>query len=209
MTMKITTRESISIIGKEISLYEKSTFSQEKKGQRIEFNKQNKIFFLSKGEVSIYRSVDHLQTIHLCAPAIIGLTQLHSEDLTHYLRCDKVCDMWAIGISEAASLFNESNLWPYVFNSLSYLMQEYFKREYMISQKTSYGVVYQHLKYIWSMDTTIRKKTSLYKFILSRNHISRSAVHKVISQMVDNGIIETQRGKLIKMQPDIPYQDIA
>lgn len=202
MTMTRSIYNSVFIIGNEIELHQNSTFLNARKGQRIEFNKKNKIFFLKSGEVSIFRNVDHLQTLTLWAPAVIGLTQIKNEDLTHYLRCDQKCEMWEIDVPDAISLFNEKNLWPHAFNILSYLAQEYFKREYMISQKTSHGVVYQHLKYIWSMDISIRRKISVYKFILSRNHISRSAVHKVICQLTQDGMIKTERGKLVNMHTD-------
>ncbi|WP_368732221.1 hypothetical protein [Serratia marcescens] len=37
--------------------------------------------------------------------------------------------------------------------------------------------------------------------MLSRNHISRSAIHKVLQEMVNEGKLMLNRGKLVAFQP--------
>ncbi|WP_256434395.1 helix-turn-helix domain-containing protein [Citrobacter sp. RHBSTW-00944] len=57
-------------------------------------------------------------------------------------------------------------------------------------------MIIEHLKYIWSMEPETRENTSVYTFILARNHISRSAIHKVLQELVSDGKIIMKRGKL-------------
>ncbi|MCE3106174.1 helix-turn-helix domain-containing protein [Yersinia enterocolitica] len=46
------------------------------------------------------------------------------------------------------------------------------------------------------MDEEVRKKTSIYSYILTRNHISRSAIHKIVREMTLAGDIIVNRGRL-------------
>jgi DNA-binding MarR family transcriptional regulator len=105
--------------------------------------------------------------------------------------------MFGIPIEDACIAFGKNFLWEHVFNILSEQIQEYFKRENMVSHKNVDSIVEHHLKYLWEMDEESRIRTSIYKFILDRNHISRSAIHKVVKKMVESGTIKVSNGRLL------------
>ncbi|MEW7312175.1 helix-turn-helix domain-containing protein [Buttiauxella gaviniae] len=188
--------ESVTLIGDEIKKSENAYFSLRKKRQRIEMRKDGNIFYLEKGSVSVYRVENDLVTISFTAPAILGLAQMRNDVMSHYLRCDTDCEMWVMSANNANEMFNKRNLWQYAFNILTNHLHRYFQRENMRSHKTIREIVTEHVKHIWSLDPEIREKTSVYTFILSRNLISRSAIHKVLQELVNEGKLTLNRGKL-------------
>lgn len=90
----------------------------------------------------------------------------------------------------------DQNLWKQAFDILTHHLQRYFQREALQSHRTIREQIIEHVKYIWSMEPEVREKTSVYTFILTRNHISRSAIHKVLQELVNDGKITLNRGKL-------------
>lgn len=152
--------------------------------------------FLEKGTVSVYRVENDLVTVSISAPAILGLPQMRTEVAGHYLRCDTDCEMWAMSVQNADLLFTAKNLWKQAFDILTHHLQRYFQREALQSHRTIREQIIEHVKYIWAMDPGVREKTSVYTFILARNHISRSAIHKVLQELVNDGKIIMNRGKL-------------
>lgn len=188
--------ESTLIVGEYIHRSRNAYFEFRKKNQRIDYRADN-ISYLKKGRVSVYRQDNDLVTISLEAPAVMGLTQIHLNEKTHYIRCDCDCEMWTINTPDAMTVFTQNNLWLHAFYILTYHINLYFQRDKLITQPTFRGVIYEHLKYIWAMDERIRGKTSVYIFIMSRNHISRSGIHKILHELSDEGLIKIERGKLI------------
>jgi CRP-like cAMP-binding protein len=193
--------ESVALISDEIKKSENAWFSLRKKRQRIELKRDGNIFFLEKGTVSVYQVENDLVTLTITAPAILGLAQMRNEISSHYLRCDSDCEMWVMSMENAHQVFTQKNLWMSAFDILTNHLQRYFQREHMRSHKTIREIVIEHVKYIWSMEPDVRVSTSVYTFILSRNHISRSAIHKVLQEMVNEGKLMLNRGKLIAFQP--------
>ena len=57
------------------------------------------------------------------------------------------------------------------FDILTHHLQRYFQREALQSHRTIREQIIEHVKYIWSMEPEVREKTSVYTFILTRNHI--------------------------------------
>lgn len=198
----INVTESVLLLGSEIKNSMHSFFSERKKNQRIELKTFNNICFLEKGSVSVYRSENHIVTVTLTAPAILGLAQMRNDVKSHYLRCDSDCKMWVISTPDAIDLFNARSLWMHAFDILTSHLQRYFQRENLLSHKSIRGIVLEHIKYIWSLEPEVRYKTSVYSFILSRNHISRSAVHKVLQEYIDAGHIGMSRGKLLSFREE-------
>lgn len=192
----INVERSVSLIGAEIQNSKDAHYSQRKKNQRIELKTFNNISYLKKGSVSVYRLENDMLTVDIKAPAILGLAQMRNETKSHYLRCDTDCEMWVISTSDALELFNSRNLWMHAYDILAHHLQKYFIRENMLSQPTVRGIVIEHIKSIWSLPYAERQSISVYTYILARNQISRSAVHKVLQELVANGDIHITRGKL-------------
>ncbi|OAT16391.1 helix-turn-helix domain-containing protein [Buttiauxella noackiae] len=188
--------ESVMLIGDEIKKSENAYFSLRKKRQRIEMKRDGSIFYLEKGSVSVYRVENDLVTVSFTAPAILGLAQMRNDVMSHYLRCDTDCEMWVMNAANANEMLSKKNLWIHAFDILTNHLQRYFQRENLRSHKTIREIVTEHVKHIWSLDPEIRDKTSVYTFILSRNHISRSAIHKVLQELVNEGKLTLNRGKL-------------
>ncbi|KFC78307.1 helix-turn-helix domain-containing protein [Buttiauxella agrestis] len=188
--------ESVMLIGDEIKKSENAYFSLRKKRQRIEMRKDGNIFYLEKGSVSVYRVENDLVTVSFTAPAILGLAQMRNDVMSHYLRCDSDCEMWVMSSANANEMLTRKSLWMHAFDILTNHLQRYFQRENMRSHKTIREIVIEHVKHIWSLEPEIREKTSVYTFILSRNHISRSAIHKVLQELVNEGKLTLNRGKL-------------
>lgn len=188
--------ESVMLIGDEIKKSENAYFSLRKKRQRIEMKRDGNIFYLEKGSVSVYRVENDLVTVSFTAPAILGLAQMRNDVMSHYLRCDTDCEMWVMNSANANEMLSKKNLWIHAFDILTNHLQRYFQRENLRSHKTIREIVTEHVKHIWSLDHEIREKTSVYTFILSRNHISRSAIHKVLQELVNEGKLTLNRGKL-------------
>ena len=184
------------LIGDEIKKSENAYFSLRKKRQRIEMKRDGNIFYLEKGSVSVYRVENDLVTVSFTAPAILGLAQMRNDVMSHYLRCDTDCEMWVMNSTNANEMLSKKNLWIHAFDILTNHLQRYFQRENLRSHKTIREIVTEHVKHIWSLEPEIREKTSVYTFILSRNHISRSAIHKVLQELVNEGKLTLNRGKL-------------
>ncbi|EFR2683604.1 helix-turn-helix domain-containing protein [Salmonella enterica] len=191
---------STLIVGQEIKKSDRSYFSLRKRNQRIELRTYNNICFLEKGTVSVYRLENNILTITLTAPAILGLAQMRQDVKSHYLRCDNDCEMTVISTSDAIELFNEKLLWKHAFDLLTYHLHKYFQRESLISHKTSRDIVVEHLKHIWKLPHEIREKTSVFSFILNRNHISRSMVSKILKELENEGVLTMSRGKLLSIK---------
>ncbi|HHE6157318.1 helix-turn-helix domain-containing protein [Citrobacter freundii] len=193
--------KSVVLIGKEIKKSDSAWLSLRKKRQRIDLKVDGNILFLEKGTVSVYRVENDLVTVSISAPAILGLPQMRTEVAGHYLRCDTDCEMWAMSVQNADLLFTAKNLWKQAFDILTHHLQRYFQRETLQSHRTIRELIIEHVKFIWAMAPDVREKTSVYTFILTRNHISRSAIHKVLQELVSDGKIILNRGKLSSYTP--------
>lgn len=187
---------AVVLVGDEMKKSENAWLSLRKKRQRIDLKVDGNILFLEKGTVSVYRVENDLVTVSISAPAILGLPQMRTEVAGHYLRCDTDCEMWAMSVQNADHLFTAKNLWKQAFDILTHHLQRYFQREALQSHRTIREQIIEHVKYIWAMEPEVREKTSVYTFILTRNHISRSAIHKVLQELVNDGKITLNRGKL-------------
>lgn len=187
---------AVVLVGDEMKKSDNAWLSLRKKRQRIDLKVDGNILFLEKGTVSVYRVENDLVTVSISAPAILGLPQMRTEVAGHYLRCDTDCEMWAMSVQNADHLFTAKNLWKQAFDILTHHLQRYFQREALQSHRTIREQIIEHVKYIWSMEPEVREKTSVYTFILTRNHISRSAIHKVLQELLNDGKITLNRGKL-------------
>ncbi|WP_370968018.1 helix-turn-helix domain-containing protein [Enterobacter wuhouensis] len=192
--------DSVFCIGNKIKNSPLSHFSQRKKNQRVDVKRNEEIYFIETGKISFYRVADDLLTISMTAPCVVGVAQMLFQYQTHYIRCDTNCTMWIIDSNDANILFTTENIWMHAFNILASLTKQYFEREYMTLQKSTREIILHHLKFIWEMREEERALTSIYNFILSRNHLSRSSVHKIVSELEIEGKIKTSKGKLIYLQ---------
>ncbi|WP_261864978.1 helix-turn-helix domain-containing protein [Budvicia aquatica] len=199
--------ESIKNIGEEVMSSSDSFSLHLKKNQRLDFNSfKDAIYYLEAGTISIFRLSDNVLTISVESPFVFGLTQLRNQYRYHYLRCEEESIVWGIDKGNAEKLFDNKGLWKFSSDILGYISNLYYHREQMTSKKSVNEIVVQHLGYIWGMPVEERSKTSVYSFILSRNHISRSAVHKVIHELVDSNYIAISRGKLVDMDTESVFK---
>jgi hypothetical protein len=152
--------------------------------------------------VSVYHIEKDIVTITIKAPAILGLAQMRNDIKSHYLRCDSDCEMWVISTCNAEDLLTRSGFCQHVFDILTRHLQLYFQHENMVSHHCVCEIVTEHLKYTWSLHEPERSRASIYKFILLRNSISRSSVHKILQLLEANGDIRIARGRLVHFRVD-------
>lgn len=188
--------DSIGIIGYHIKNNSKSFFTERKKNQRIDLKKNNQIAFLTEGSVSMHRVEDGLLTVTMTAPAIIGIGQFQGKDFTHFARCNTRCSMWMIDSDDAVNLFDNHGLWKPAYKILTSYLYRYFYRENIRHKTNVRNVVLEHLKEIWTYQEQMNTPVSVYTYILLRNNISRSAIHKALCELISEGGVKIHRGKL-------------
>ncbi|MEB5887497.1 Crp/Fnr family transcriptional regulator [Enterobacter roggenkampii] len=195
-------REAIHLLGELICSSEQSYLSYRKKNQRIELRKENKVGFLRQGSVFMCRSDNDIVTVSIDGPAIIGMTQMLHDTQSYYIRCSLDCEIVMIDTANFINMLKQYNYWFQAFLILSHYMQMFFQRERRLGHKTIKEIVIEHLRCIWQLDTESRENTSVYTFILARNQVSRSSLHKIMSQLSEDGFIRLQRGRLQWMRED-------
>lgn len=188
---------AVNTIGESIVKSVHSHLSFFKRNQRIELLSNGEVGYLIRGTISVHQKDGELLTVILQAPVIIGLTQMRNENKFHYLRCDTDCEISIIDSDNATELFNKHNLWAYAFDILTYYIGLYFNRDLLITHPSTKGIIIEHIKSIWVMPYEERMKTSVFTYIMQRNHISRSMIYKQINLLLREGVIEMNRGKLI------------
>lgn len=194
---KIDVSSSVTIVGDAIKSDPMSHYSHHKRYQRIDIKNLELVCFIESGSFSFFRARDDVLTLSCRIPSVIGIAQMLYPSQTHYIRCETDCHMWVIRIEDAIQLFTRQNLWGDAFRILAGLTQQYFERDYMIAQKNSREIVLQHLRFIWDLPIAERENISVYSFILQRNYLSRSVVHKLTAELSEQGILTMHRGKLI------------
>ncbi|HID7510843.1 TPA: Crp/Fnr family transcriptional regulator [Enterobacter hormaechei] len=192
--------DSVLILGELIESSGQSYLSVRKKNHRIELKKENKIGFLKRGSVSVCRSENDIVTVSLEGPAILGMAQMFHDTQSHYIRCSRDCDIVMIDAANFIRLLMLKKHWFHAFIIISHYMQMYFQREKMLGHKTIRKIVIEHLRYLWEQEEETRNNTSVYTFILARNQISRSSLHKIMSKLSEEEFIRLQRGKLLWMK---------
>ena len=189
--------DSVDIVGRHIERCNYSHFSERKKKQRIDMKKLNQIAYLKRGTVSMHKISDGLVTVTIDGPAIIGLGQMRGDEFIHYIRCNTNCEMWVIDINDAIELFNKYTLWNHAFDIITKYLYMYFTRDDMMQKNSVKEIVVEHINKIWDSGEEVRKNTSIYSYILSRNNISRSAVHKAVCELMQSGVLNIKRGRII------------
>ncbi|MNB97116.1 putative DNA-binding transcriptional regulator [compost metagenome] len=189
-------KEAIKTIGDAIISSEYSFLTHRKKNQRLDLKDNNQICYLVDGSVSIYRVEDGILKFTVDTPAILGLAQMRIPTKTHFMRSDTNCDFWLIDAERATELLNSKNLWCEAYEIISHHLSLYIHREKMQSKPSVKELVLEHIKYLWKLEEDVRSRTSIYSFILSRNAVSRSAVHKALNELIADGLIEVYRGIL-------------
>lgn len=188
---------AIDTIGRHIEECNDSHFSERKKNQRIDMKKLNQIAYLKRGTVSMHKIDDGLVTITIKGPAIIGLGQMRGDKFTHFVRCNTNCEMWVIDINDASELFSKFSLWGNAFDIITKHLYMYFEREKMTQKSCVKEIVIEYARKIWNFDEGAREEISIYSYILSRNNISRSAIHKAICELVQDGVLNISRGRIV------------
>lgn len=180
--MSYVVKDSVLKLGKQLENAKESYTSIHKNKHRVDYAKNCDLLFLKKGKVLLYKMDSHLLSMTITAPAIIGLSELYNNVPYHYLRCDNDCIFVIINKKEAIILFDNKGLWSEAFKVLTWYQGLYLQRDRIMSHSTISHIVNEHLKCIWKLSENERKKTSVYTYIMSRNHISRSSIHKVLQE---------------------------
>ncbi|MDZ5641684.1 helix-turn-helix domain-containing protein [Enterobacter sp. A103] len=190
---------SVITLGNAIIKHDQAVLLRRKKHQRFSLKKKGHICYLVQGEVAVLRLSDNSQSLVLKGPSVLGLAQMRSLAETHYMRCLSDCEMWSIDADEAMLMMDRELLWKHAFDILVMHLHMYYEREYLDNLPNARTKVLESLKKVWSEEQASGVQHSIYTYTLSRNKLSRSAVHKAIKELEMEGIIQTRRGKLIKL----------
>lgn len=174
--------------------------------QSIKFKVQNKcyVYYLMDGEVDMHREVDDLLILTMKAPQILGVSLLNADEYFHYIKTTRDSRMIAIEKTHFFERIKARNLWGEIFTITASHMASYFRRDERFCSKSIYAIVKNNLETLWDSPSGERKKTSIFKYILSRSDMSRSSLSKVLKDLNDGGYITISRGKLlnVKSLPD-------
>lgn len=195
--MDIDFKDSTKALGLEIVKSEVAYHARFKKNQRFNFTDKGKVLYLVSGDISICRIKDGVLILSIEGPTIIGLSFINEFAPLHYIRCESDCECHIISINDMMKLIDMKNIWNHAFSSVVETVQKYMIRDSQTLQKNARSVVFENLRAIWSLDEEVRNRTSIYNYILERNHISRSAIHQVVRNLKEQELIDTARGKLI------------
>jgi hypothetical protein len=195
--MIINFKDSTKKLGMEIINNGEAFHAEFKKNQQFNFTDESKVLYLVSGQISVCRIKDGVLILSMEGPVIIGLSFINEFSPLHYIRCESDCECHIISINEMVKLIDMKNIWKDAFSSVVETVQNYMTRDTQTLQKNVHSVVIENLRAIWLLEKDVRSKTSIYNYILKRNHISRSAIYQVIKNLKEQNVIDTARGKLI------------
>jgi len=188
--------ESTNKIGSAILSSTETYYFKHKAKQRLDVYDKDYVYFLKNGSVSLYSCGSELLVMNALAPQIIGLEKTGSLNIISHLRCNTDVEMYIIKTSSVSKLLDELELWGDAYYiSLAYL-NSYHKRDSKLSKLSATEIIMEYIKDVWSLDVSQRHHTSLYTFILERTHISRSLIHRVISKLESDDLINVRKGIL-------------
>lgn len=125
-------KRSVVVIGESIKWSTHSHMVQLKEKQRLGMEHLKKyIFYLESGCVNIYRLNDGILTITVQGPALIGLTQLKSDYVFHYIRSEFESTLWRCRKDSVISLLDKNKLWGNAFEHMTYIANLYHAKEEM------------------------------------------------------------------------------
>lgn len=198
-----TSKNSIDIITSALRIesvlseHPRSYYLRTEKSQRLNPGRKPTFYLLTSGKVGIYRQCDDVLVMDVSAPMVIDICGLMMNISHHYYRCRQSSTLLALPQKDACLLFDEHALWKEILFLQCDQIEQHYQREEMSSGRSHYNIVREHLLHIWSLPPGDRDLTSVYLFILSRNKISRSSIYNIICALTNEGLIRTDRGKLV------------
>lgn len=194
--------KEIELLEHLFSLGNETNFLTLNEGDTLYFGSDNSSysFFLCLGVVSLYRKTDDVFLMNINSPFCIGLSNIYRSDFSYYIRAETEATLKSLISSRVPHKISELNLWKESAKVLAYtlnLYEEIKANECIVIN--NYDMVKTSLLQLWKLPDQIRKKTSLYKYIMERHSISRSSVSKIIHELNKGGYIKTNRGILVNI----------
>lgn len=155
------------------------------------------VFLLKKGKAAIYNNVDNLCYYDISSESIAGISQTYKNDSHHYLRCVTDCSFVVLRATHLYEVLHKYDLWDVAFNILAENNHLALERS-IVSKNSIDMIVMNMIEIIWS-DRYHRERTTVYSYILERSNVSRSAIYKVIKELISKGIISITRGRLVNV----------
>ena len=190
---------SVLAIGECIKSAKTSFYARRKRYQRIDFHQLKIVVYLTSGTVSLYQN--DLLVEHITAPSIVGLHDFYEDGAAgeEFIRCTSDCEIWMISHNDLHNECDNHGLWFFVCSLLSHQLDRYAKKNSLASQRNVKKIIQEYICELWRSDAS---DSSIYTYILSRTLISRSSIHKTVSELMHDGVIEVLRGKLINLNED-------
>ncbi|WOR25847.1 helix-turn-helix domain-containing protein [Citrobacter braakii] len=193
----------INKIGSLIKEHGASAMITFKNKYRINLSNSNGgIYYLESGSISIYKKKDDMLLLQVKAPQIVGMFHLWSPNNYYYIRCTDECVFWVATNEVIRQVISDNNLWYESFCIVADKVQKLFEHDLKATLNSTQDIVMAHLKDIWMLPPSERKNISIYKYIMIRNHISRSAIYKIVAILINKKVITIERGCLTYLETD-------
>lgn len=155
------------------------------------------VILIESGCISLYRKIDKKIILQFEPPFPFGITESMSSATNYYLVCETNSHITLLDKSAYYLSLKDMDAWMSMLRILTYLIDVAEEHQRMsILLNNTYDIVRYCINEIWSLPQEKRELVSVYDFIMSRHHMSRSSITKIIKSLNEGNYIVTKRGIL-------------
>lgn len=174
------------------------------RGNRLVFQ-QDTVCLLYSGEYSLLRRHDELLVTRGSAPAIVGLILPDRGQQFVTVRANDNCWYRLVSNEDFFMKIDEHRAYRQVYTLLLEHITWQYQREALLLGHNSLTCVQGAIRLFDRLDQGVRAGTNIADFVVKSTNLSRSIVMKSIAFLRQNNAIETEKGKLIRINylPDL------
>lgn len=166
-----------------------------------------KIYFLLNGAmISSVGENEKKQNLGIVmGPSIIGLGQLAPTGTIALHEAIAPCMVDSINIDDFLKVIEEKQLWPEVINIMVTIINSLAARTATSGLQSAYEIIRTYLIYMDSETAcAIKERYTVVKYMQTFSRLSRSIILKILSELKSGGFIEMEKGKLIRINRNLP-----
>ena len=163
-------------------------------------------FLLSGAMIYTLGEGDKQQNLGIVTgPSILGLRQLAPSGATGRYEAIASCMVYSVNADEFVRVVEENRLWPDVVNILVTIINALAARTAASGLQTAYDIIRSNLIYMDSETTcALKERYTVVKYMQTFSRLSRSIILKILSELKSGGFIEMEKGKLIRINRNLP-----
>jgi len=181
-------------------------------GQTLPIKSKNdrscrKIYFLLEGAlISSVGEEEKKQNLGIImGPSIIGLTQLAPTSAIAQHKAIAPCMIDSISVEDFIRVVEENQLWPDVINIMVTIINSLAARTATSGLQSAYEIIRSYLIYMDSENAcAIKERYTVVKYMQTFSRLSRSIILKILSELKAGGFIEMEKGRLIRINRNLP-----